>query len=320
MKASVVIPTKNAGAQFAEVLKAVVGQEAPWPFEVVVVDSGSSDGTVALCERTPGIRLYRIAPEEFGHGKTRNLGISLTSGEMIALITQDALPADNRWLFELVAAVEQSPDIAGSFGRHLPYADCNPFVARDLNNHFDNFFHLGPVTWLEDEEAYKRDIHYRQFLHFFSNNNACIRRSVWQRIPYPEVDFAEDQLWAKTVIEAGFKKAFADNAKVFHSHNYGAWELLRRSYDESRAFLRLFSYRVSPSLIQSGVRAARGMLTDYRDWLKMGLTLRATRWLALIPVYHLCRQAGLYLGSKAGSRYALLDKYFSLDQAIKRKT
>lgn len=319
MKVSVLIPTKNPGIQFTETLDAVLRQETPWPFEILVVDSGSSDGTVALCESTVGVRLHRIAPEEFGHGKTRNLGIALTSGEMIAVITQDALPVDNRWLVELVAAVEQSPDIAGAFGRHLPHAGCNPFVARNLTRHFDNFANGSAVTWLDDKEAYERDVHYRQFLHFFSNNNACIRRSVWQVIPYPEVDFAEDQLWAKKVIEAGFKKAYADKAKVFHSHNYGPWETLCRSYDESRAFSRLFSYSVCPSIAQVGVRVATAVAADYRHWLNMDSFWRAPQWFAIIPAIQLCRHVGLYLGTKAAGNYDLLDRLFSLDQAVKRK-
>lgn len=320
MKASVVIPTKNAGAQFARVLGAVLSQEAPWPFEVLVIDSGSTDGTVALCERTEGVRLHQIAPEEFGHGKTRNLGIALTRGEMVAMITQDALPANNCWLEELVKAVEQSADIAGSFGRHLPYPDCNPFVARDLEIHFDNFALSDAVTWLNDAEAYQRDIQYRQFLHFFSDNNACLRRSVWQRFPYPNVDFAEDQLWAKTVIEAGFKKAYANNAAVFHSHNYGAWETLQRSYDESRAFSRYFSYRLSPTLWHAVMRAAQSVVADYRYFLKKSLIWRAPLWFVKIPSLQFCRHAGLYLGTKTAGRHERLDKLFSLDQSTKRKT
>lgn len=318
MRASVVIPTKNPGTRFAGVLAAVLSQETPWPFEILVIDSGSTDGTVELCEQMEHVRLHQIAPQDFGHGKTRNLGIALTKGEMIAMITQDALPADNRWLVELVDSVSQSDDIAGAFGRHLPYPDCNPFVARDINRHFDNFAHNESVTWMKDADVYLRDIQYRQFLHFFSDNNACLRRSVWQRIPYPEVDFAEDQLWAKTVIEAGYKKAYANNARVFHSHNYGAWETLRRSYDESRAFAKHFSYRLCPSLWHAITRAARTTVEEYRYSVKKRIIWRSPAWLAKIPTQQLCRYAGLYLGTKTTWQRELFDKIFSLDQANKK--
>ena len=63
------------------------------------------------------------------------------------------------------------------------------------------------MVWLDDKARYDRDEPYRQRLHFFSDNNALVRRSVWEQIPYPDVDFAEDQIWAQQIIEAGWKRA-----------------------------------------------------------------------------------------------------------------
>ena len=73
MKASVVIPTKNPGQIFRDVLDRVLEQECPWDFEVLVIDSGSNDGTQDYARSKPGVRLHEITPEEFGHGRTRNL-------------------------------------------------------------------------------------------------------------------------------------------------------------------------------------------------------------------------------------------------------
>src|SRR5690242_9063488 len=101
MKATVIIPTKNGGDLFRSVLQRVLEQQTPWPFEVLVVDSGSSDGTVEFVRTQPTVRLHTIEPQQFGHGRTRNLAISLARGEFAALITQDALPAHDQWLFEL---------------------------------------------------------------------------------------------------------------------------------------------------------------------------------------------------------------------------
>ena len=107
MKASVVIPTKNGGEPFKRVLDEVIDQTTPWQYEILVVDSGSTDDTLHYCAQK-GVRVHTIAASEFGHGKTRNLAISLTTGEFIALITHDARPASKTWLQSLVAAVEAS--------------------------------------------------------------------------------------------------------------------------------------------------------------------------------------------------------------------
>jgi len=176
-KVTVLIPTKNGGAIFEKVLERVVAQRTPWPFEVLVIDSGSSDNTAEACRRFPKVRLHSIPPEAFGHGKTRNLGVSMARGEFVALITQDALPVNEHWLEAMVAAIEQDPAIAGVFGRHIAYPDANPFTTHELDLHFAGF-DAWQVVQMDDPVRYACYQGYRQVLHFFSDNNAVIRRSV----------------------------------------------------------------------------------------------------------------------------------------------
>ncbi len=314
-RASIVIPAKNAGPKFRQVLEAVLAQQAPWPFEVLVVDSGSRDGTLELCARYPAVRLHRIAPEAFGHGRTRNLGASLTEGEFVVFITHDALPADEHWLRKLVEAAASGPEVAGAFGRHLPYPGADPLTQRDLNRHFDNFLNWPAVMRIEDRDRYARDEGYRQLLHFFSDNNACVRRSVWERIPYPDVEFAEDQLWAKAVLEAGYAKAYADDARVFHSHDYGLAQQFRRAFDESEALHRLFGYRLTPTL---GALLRQVVGHTRADYAYLGPLLRAQhRWWLLAPARNLARYAGHYLG-RHGTRHPAIRRAVSLDLAKRR--
>jgi rhamnosyltransferase len=245
MHASVVIPTKNPGPIFRSVLRAVQRQEVPFSFEILVIDSGSSDGTVEFVRAEDGIRLIQVPPESFGHGRTRNLAAGLTSSAFIAFITHDAIPASPNWLARLVAAVEQSPDIAGAFGRHVAHRNASAFTKRDLEAHFSGFLqHPLILSLATDPDRYAVDQGWRQLLHFYSDNNSCLRRSVWESVPYPDVDFAEDQIWAKTVIEAGYSKAYAPDAVVEHSHDYDFLSQLRRAFDESNAFRELFGYKL----------------------------------------------------------------------------
>jgi len=318
MKASVIIPTKNAGDQFKKVLDAVLAQETPWDYEVLVVDSGSSDGTVEYA-RSRQVCVHQIPAEEFGHGKTRNLGISLTSGDFVVMLTHDALPVNKSWLIELVNAVEQSPNVAGAFGRHIAYEHDGPFLKRDLKLHFDGFSKMPSIVCMEDEERYKIDVGYRQFLHFFSDNNACLRRSVWEKIPYPEVDFAEDQLWAKQVIEAGYSKAYADKAVVFHSHTFGFVELCRRSFDEARALQRLFGYELCPTVVHMLVQSMRVTVSDF-IYLKNEKILWSKKvWLLRAPFRNAARQVGYYLGQRADQLPGRLVRLISRDMALQRR-
>lgn len=318
VKASVVIPVKNGGALLERVLAAVTGQRAPWPYEILVIDSGSTDDSVEIVRSFDRVRLHTIDPEEFGHGRTRNLGASLTRGEYIAYLTQDALPADTNWLCELVQAMEADPDIAGAFGRHLPYPGSSPLTARELLEHFAGFGAVNTVYRIEDPQRYRQDQGYRQWLHFFSNNNACLRRSVWERIPFPDVDFAEDQLWAKAVLEAGYAKVYVPRACVYHSHDFGVVETFRRAFDEGRAFKRHFDYDLVPgvaALLRHWPRFT------WRDWIwvrEAGLPpLRRWFWQAQVPFRALARLAGYYAGGRSAGRLpAWVERRMSRDKTL----
>lgn len=247
MKASIIIPTKNPGEHFHQVLDSVLAQITDFDFEVLVIDSGSLDGTVEYVRAmtNPNLKLHNIEPSTYGHGKTRNLGISLTCGEYAVLITHDAIPADNAWLKNIVATADSDLTIAGVFGRHLAYPEADIYTKNELIGHFEGLKEFRLVS-MGDPLKYWNDEGLRQILHFFSDNNALVRRSVWEKIPYPDVEFAEDQQWAKLIIEAGYKKAYAYDAVVYHSHQYNLLERMKRSFDESYAFKRYFGYTLCP--------------------------------------------------------------------------
>lgn len=317
-KASVVIPVKNGGELLGRVLDAVLAQRTPWPFELLVIDSGSRDGSQQRV-KDRGIRLHEIPPREFGHGRTRNLGAALTTGEFIVYLTHDALPADEHWLARLVAAAELSEDTAGAFGRHFAYPESGPVIARELVEFFRGFGEQANVVRMEDVERYRQDVGYRQVLHFFSSNNACLRRTVWERIPLPEVDFAEDQLWAKMVIEAGYAKAYAPAAGVYHSHSLGITESYRRAFDEAGALQRLFGYDLVPN-IRHLLRCV--VLLTRRDWgwIREAGGGAADRWWRLLrtPWLNLARLSGLYLGARRQRLPGWLAERSSRDRALQR--
>lgn len=242
--ASVVIPTYNGGEIWKRVLAAVLEQDTPWPYEVIVIDSGSTDGTVELVRETDDerLRLIEIDKSEFQHGLTRNRGIYAADGLYVALITQDALPADAGWLQRLVAPLEESPTVAGVTGRHLPHADADPFTQRDLNGWFEmlNGYHTHLHKWSDLDRYDAQDLAWMRILRFFSDNNACIRKSVWEVHPYPSTTYGEDQMWAQAIIDAGYVKVYAHDAAVHHSHNFDEAETYERAWIEASFFREAF--------------------------------------------------------------------------------
>ena len=125
---SVIVPVKDGARYLSDVLTAVSRQRFDGEIETLVIDSGSSDGSVEIAHRA-GARVIEIAPSAFGHGKTRNLGAEQTSGDHIVFLTQDATPAHEEWLAELLAPIDVEPMVGLSFGPHLPRIATSPTIS-----------------------------------------------------------------------------------------------------------------------------------------------------------------------------------------------
>jgi glycosyltransferase involved in cell wall biosynthesis len=248
IKASVCIPTYNAGQLLRDVVERVRLQRTPWPFEVIIIDSDSTDGSVdgLSFPGGPELRIKTIAKMEFQHGRTRNLCATLSRGEFVAFLTQDAMPADEFWLYNLITVLARFPRAAGAFGRHLPWPNSDPFTRRDITDHFNKLLQYPLVLSRETnpERWNGGDTAWRQVLHYYSDNNSCLRKSVWVKHPYPEVDYGEDQLWADRIITAGYEKVYVPSAAVYHSHDYTTSEVAERAETEAHFFATKFGYEV----------------------------------------------------------------------------
>jgi glycosyltransferase involved in cell wall biosynthesis len=317
-KCSVIIPTKNALPLFREVLNAVCRQETSWPYEVIMIDCGSTDGTQECATSYPNVRLIEIDPKTFGHGRTRNQAIEAANSEFVALLTHDAKPFDEHWLANLVATAEQDVRIAGVFGRHVAYENQSPFTELELDEHFEGFLrHPLVVDRDTDPKRYQNDIGWLQFLHFYSDNNSLMRKSVWREHPYPDVEFAEDQLWAKLVIDKGYRKAYAPGAVVYHSHDYNPWERLRRAFDESRNFNKHFGYHIVPSFPAACSSIYRVILASFScriDPDRYGVVTPIDR--CKRTVLSVSKIIGLYLGTNHERLPKPINNFLSLDYQL----
>lgn len=240
-----------------EVLAAARAQEVDAEVELLVCDSGSRDGSVATAKRH-GAQVVEIAPASFSHGGTRNDLMRRASGSHVAFLTQDATPADERWLARLLAAFERADDVALTLGPYRPRGDAPAPVRRELSEWFAAMApNGGPATVrLEDAERPVARSLIPQARMFFSDANGCVARSAWEEIPFRDVAYAEDRLLAAELLAAGYAKVYDPDAAVVHSHRYPPIQHLRRCFDEWRALNEISGY-VEPLSLIALVEAVR---------------------------------------------------------------
>lgn len=320
MLVSVAIPVLDGGSLLRDVLSAVRRQVVPdgVELELVVCDSGSRDGSVEAVVRAGG-EVVEIEPASFGHGTTRNLLMERSRGELVAFLTQDAVPASDRWLARLVAGFDASDRVGLAFGPYLPRPDASPMVARELTAWFARLSPDGAVRVDRLGEAERaippRDLYGVRA--YFTDANGCVSRAAWAAVPFRPIAYAEDHALALDMLRAGWAKAYVPDAAVVHSHEYGIWDWLRRSFDEARAVADLYGLTDLGDLrrLARGVRGAVG--ADLRATGGLGAAGgRAARYPLLVRslAHHGARAAGTALGARAAGLPPALAGALSLER------
>ncbi len=284
---SVVVPVKDGGDDLRRCLDGIAAQDTGGEeVEVVVVDSGSTDGSAERAEAW-GARVHRIPPQEFNHGATRNLAASLARGDVLVFTSQDAHAEGPHWLARLVAPLRAREDVAGTYGRQVAHPGAKPPERFFLD------FVYGPRGRLQ-RAAGPHDLSMETTL--FSNVGSAIRRDVFARSGgfAGDIIMSEDQEWARRVLLDGWALAYVPDAVVRHSHPYTVAAAFRRFFDSGVSAERAYLAGERPSqdvLRRQAVRYAREEVA----WLAR--TGRA-RWLPYAAVYELAKFAGLQLGAR----------------------
>ncbi len=277
----------------------LVRQVTSFPYEIVIVDSGSSDDTKEVAAKH-GARVMNIPPHEFNHGDTRNLGIEACDGQIVVLMTQDAKPT-NESLLETLARPFIDPKIAGAYARQSPRAEADVLTARNLNLWLTGRSEA-EIRWIEDRNTYnKMSPLERYFFCNFDNVCSAIRRSVWKEIPFNPMSFGEDVDWSKRVLEAGWKIGYIPDAHVIHSHDRPISYEYKRTYMCHQTLYRLFGLCTVPSPKHALRSFAYTTLTDWRYVIQQPLPLQEKLKLALrIPVLSMASVWGQYAGARDG--------------------
>lgn len=244
MRASIVIRTLNEARHLGDLLAMIGRQSCPeLDIETVVIDSGSTDGTVDIA-RSHGARLTTITKQEFSFGRSLNRGCEFATGDILVLISGHCVPVDSDWLRNLCRPLLDG-QVCYTYGRQIGDDDSNFSERRIFAKYFPERSAIPQAG-------------------FFCNNaNSAILRSAWDAHRFDEgITGLEDMELAKRLVGAGHKIGYVAEAPVFH-HHQESWAQVRRRFEREALALR----QIMPEIHLSRFDALRFILTStLGDW------------------------------------------------------
>ncbi len=289
--ASIVLLTYNGARYLPQVLEMIGRQKPAQIREIIVIDSGSTDGTLEILRDAP-VELHQIAQREFSHSKTRNLGARLSKGKFIVFLTQDATPADSCWLERLLHPFGELPGVAGVFSRQIPRPGSDLLEANDLRMYFPNRRQV--KSFPGDSKSFREKIwNYIQF----SNASGAYDRDLLLQNPFDEsLSMAEDQEWAKRMLEKGYTIVYEPESIVLHSHELSCKGKYDRNYQMGASFSRFLSpllgrrwFPIGPILYNLAADLVYLAKSDSPIAVKV-------KWLSLSPFHRAAMHYAYYKG------------------------
>ncbi len=292
---SIIILTKNPDERIKDVLQMVFSQKIDDEYELIIIDSGSTIGFIEFLENSPA-RLVKINPSDFGHGKTRNFAVNFAKGEYIVMLVQDAIPANDSWLYELIKPLKEDSNVAGVYSRQIPYPDAEILEKSILSINYPDIFQIRRNR----EILTLRDV-------FFSNVSSAMRKDLLLKFRFKEdLIMSEDQAWAKDVIQRGYTIVYNPESIVYHSHKYSLSKVFQRFFDSG---VSLKDLNLSPGNFEDGLKI---LYSQFRYCLKELGIIKFSLKLPYFMLYEFMRFAGFLLGQKYKRLPLFLIKKLSL--------
>ncbi len=188
-------------------------------FEIINVDSSSSDGTFGIVKRcNPDGIVYQIKPGSYIPGKVLNEAISKSKGDIIVFNNSDCIPQNEHWLENLIRPLLEDKEIISTFGNQLPRPNAIPVVRKDSERAFGD----GKIS--------------ANWFHFFSLATSAVTRKAITEFPFDNnIQYSEDIEWSFRMKKMGKKIVYVPDAIVEHSHNYTLKEVKKRFHGEGVA-------------------------------------------------------------------------------------
>ena len=225
-KITIIMRSFNEGWALKDTLPALRAQDyAHW--ELIVIDSGSSDGSVDLIRQAHPKHFIQIQPHEYNPSRVMNHGMNLAQTEFSIFLNADATPQGSHWLRPLVEAL-QNPLHAACFGRQIPRPRCRAVYRHDYERCFGA--HRESTQWD----------------HFFSMVSSGLRKDVWSKRGFLEkMQYSEDDEYTRWCRAQGYDVVYCPDSVVMHSHNYTPAQAYKRSYGEARALAAVWKGKKS---------------------------------------------------------------------------
>ncbi len=242
-KVTIVMRSFNEAWALRETLPALQTQEyRDW--ELVVFDSGSTDGSVDLIRAAQPKHFVQLLPHEYRPSRVLNQGMELAQTERVIFLNADATPQNGRWLRPLVEGLAD-PRVAAVFGRQIPRPDCQAVFAYDYDRCF------GP----ERESAH--------WDHFFSMVSSGLRKDIWAKRGFLEdMQYSEDDEYTRWARAEGYRIVYCPDSVVMHSHNYGPRQAYKRSFGEAWALAAV--WHGDPDALTNPTKLLLGWANDAR--------------------------------------------------------
>ena len=219
---SIIIRSFNEAWALRETLPALEAQDYH-NWELIVIDSGSTDGSVDLIRHARPRHLIQIRPSEYNPSRVMNHGMKLAAAEFGIFLNADATPQNPGWLRPLVLAL-QDERTAAVFGRQVPRLNCQAVFAHDYERCF------GPRR-----ESTRWD-------HFFSMVSSGLRKDIWSQRGFLEkMQYSEDDEYTRWCRAQGYRVVYCPESVVMHSHNYTPDQAYKRSFGEAKALAAVWN-------------------------------------------------------------------------------
>jgi glycosyltransferase involved in cell wall biosynthesis len=275
---SIIIPAFNGGELFKKCLSAIRSQDYPGEVQLIVIDSGSEEGSLAAATEA-GALLRQIPKERFHHARTRNEALCLAVHRKVVYLVQDAIPASRDWLRSLTESLREAR-VAAAYARQIPHADADVFARFEVEHHSEYLGERPMLQGLRHPEEFV-SIPYDQLLRTIRLDNVCAiyRKELLTRFPFPEVRFGEDMAWSSLIVKQGFVISYRPDIIVRHSHNRPPDYRFRRAIVDSLACAQITG-RVKGDLSAYSLKdllrlqeTAAGLAKELRERIRRGETI-----------------------------------------------
>jgi len=294
---SIILLTYDGMPEVEKSLAMVFRQDYRSPVEVVHVDSGSNDGTLAVTA-AHCIKTHHISQTEFHHSRTRNFAAIQAKNEILVFLSQDAIPSNNQWLRNLVAPFTDST-VGGVYGRQVPPEKIGPLRKYAMQ-------YIYPSTREIRELA--NDRRHSLGLFRFSNANAAVRADLCRKFKFNERALVcEDHGMCRDILEAGFKIVYEPNAVVIHGHQRTFWGEFEWAFYNGCSLKRMgiLGNRGTRSEMEYGIARLRA---EWKYFNSKGMYWTAFQGF----IISVLRWSGVQIGKREGKiPYCILKRLFT---------